>query len=174
MSAEFGPLDDDHETDAGVIEYCGGQLIRLTCLFFSRISDAHVRYQPEANRLSLHGESENAGSPFRAGMYAMWAISWPIVLALGMIGALAEFVSVTAGTAWVPAALMLFGAGGCVGLFAIMGAVERVGGLEVYDHTTPKPDERIEELADNYVDGELDREAFEQEVETIFEREAER
>jgi hypothetical protein len=105
-------------------------------------------------------------------MYAMWAISWPIVLALGMIGGLAELVSITAGTAWVPAAAMLFGAGALVGVFAVMGAVQRLGGLEVFDHTTPKPDDRIKELADGYVDGELDREEFAAEVETVFEREA--
>jgi hypothetical protein len=86
----------------------------------------------------------------------------------------AEVGSMAADTPLAPVSFAIVLLSFAVGLTTLWGVVGRIKSLNVLDHTTPKPDDRIDELADGYVDGELDREEFAAEVETIFEREAER
>jgi len=173
MTVEFGPLDDD-DHGSGIMWQTSGWLLEQFVGGVQRVWDIGMSYSAGQNRLSLHGESERPGDPFRAGvLVGMLPLTLILILTCGMFFVYL-FTGAVTRTALKPAALLVlitYGAGVTVGMF---GLVDRAVSMEVYDHTTPKPDERIEELADNYVDGELDREAFEQEVETIFEREAER
>jgi len=172
MTAEFGPLDDDH--GSGIMWQTSGWLLEQFVGGVQSVWDIGMSYSAAQNRLSLHGESERPGDPFRAGMLVG---VFPLTLILLLIGgklSLFMLTGVVAGTVLELPALLVFAAYGTACTIGLFGLANRITSMEVYDHTIPKPDDRIDELADNYVDGDLGREAFEQEVETVFEREAER
>jgi hypothetical protein len=169
MTAEFGPLEDAQ--GSGIRWQTSGWLLEQFVGGVQRVWDMGISYSAAQNRLSLHGESERPGDPFRAGALAVIVpLTLILILTCGMFS-MYMLTDAIRGTVLNLAASVLFVAsvaGAAVGMF---GLVDRIMSMEVYDHTTPKPDDRIEELADNYLDGELDREAFEKEVETVFERE---
>jgi len=172
MTAEFGPLDDDH--GSGIMWQTSGWLLEQFVGGVQTIWDIGMSYSAAQNRLSLHGESERPGDPFRAGaLVGMLPLTLILLLACGMFSVYLFTGAVTGTALELPAllALVAYGAGCTISLF---GLAKRSVSMEVYDHTIPKPDERIDELADNYIGGDLDREEFAQEVETVFEREAER
>jgi len=176
MTSEFGPLNpENHDPTSGVTGWLADKMVAATVRGYTHFLDSSIRYDATQNRLSLHGESEHAGEGFAVGVIATLVVvsagvlsSLPIVVA----GELSMFlerpmpslvaVMALAGVAWAT-----------INVFEEI--MNRVTSIEVYDHrTVAHDDERIEELADGYVDGELDREEFAAEVETVFEREAER
>jgi hypothetical protein len=170
MTAEFGPLDDAQ--GSGIRWETSGWLLEQFVGGLQTIGDIGMSYSAAQNRLSLHGESERPSDPFRAGaLVTLLPLTLILLLVCGMFSMYMVTYAV-GGTVLDLAASVLFIASGAVCTIALSGLAKRSVSMEVYDHTIPKPDDRIEELADNYVDGDLDREAFEQEVETVFEREA--
>jgi hypothetical protein len=171
MTSEFKPVDSD-VSGSGISWAVSGKVLEWFVDGLSLFQDNRLRFSPTANRLSLHGESDCPGHPLRAG-----ALVGMTTLVLALIELLAVTAVGVASSAAVGTVLSipLFGLFLTLsGLFflSVNGLGDRMQGMEFIDHTTPKPDDRIKELADGYVDGDLDREEFAQEVETVFEREA--
>lgn len=174
MTAEFGPLDSgDHAPSGGVTGWLADTMVAATVRGYTHFLDDNIRYDATQNRLSLHGESEHAGEGFAVGMLTTLVIvSAGVVFFLPMvvIGEVSMLFERP-----IPALLAVMGligvAWATTNVFEEI--MDRASSIEVYDHrTAPHDDDRIDELADNYVDGDLDREEFAAEVETVFEREA--
>jgi len=177
MSTQFGPLDDDHERDSGLTAWLSDTMIVGTARLFTHFLDnSSIRYDPERNRLSLHGESEHAGEGFAVGVITMIVTVSAALLSVVpilIVGELSPLIVDSTATALV--AVLTLAAIALITVGVIGTTIDRVSSIEVYDHrTTATDDERLGELRAAYARGDLDRDAFEAEVESVVEREGER
>lgn len=133
-------------------------------------SKKRFSFDYQAVRLRLSGESEKAGDEIERvrALYETMAVHtmmWMLIALYAMWGAaISGFDSPLA----VVFAGIIF-----TSFVMVIGGKEAIKQTEIIDYAT-KPAPTFDELSKEYVDGELDREAFEQEVETVFEQEAER
>ena len=154
MTEEFGPLDPDSEGSGPAWQLAGWVMGGVVSLI-NQLGWSEATYDHTKNRLSLHGESEKAGSAFRAGAVAG---ALPIMTVLYSVCLLVLVVALPLqgmGPAFlIPSAMLL--AGSAVGVWLTMkGSVQRLGDMTVYDHTT-EPTPETDDLAAQYVDGEIE------------------
>ena len=155
MNEELGPLDDDCDPSGPVWEL--SKLLIAAYLKPINLSGAPIRYDRVANRLSLHGESENAGSALKAGTFiGLVPVGATLSPAAGAM-LLAENGKHLIGSGLaVPVALLALG---CIIASAVMmvSFFDHLKTMTVYDHTT-EPAPETDDLAQQYVDGEIDDE----------------
>ena len=176
MTAEFGPRN----VDLSATERVSAATMRFLFAVADTIIDEQgVRFNDQTATLSVRGESDQPGDGFKNGRLVS---IWGVVNALIPIGLLILLGEIPIQAGLLPASSLLSAVYSTLVLlplavFAMVnahGSISLLDKIDVIDHTTPKPDDRIEELADGYVDGQIDREEFAAEVETLFEREGER
>ena len=165
MTVEHGPLEVD-EKKRGFSWWLSGRMMAAIFSTLDRIGYP-IRFDAEKNRISVHGESENPGSEMKAGVLAaitpiMSVLFYSgVFILLGPAVETADEFSAAAGVVvFVPFALL---AVLLIGSFS--GHFERVKQMRVVDHTTePLPDD-LDDLKQQFVDGDLDDTEFEAQLE---------
>jgi len=165
MTAEHGPLAED-ESKREIGWHISGMMVSSVVQVF-RLRTNSIRYDRHKNRISLHGESQNPGSPYKAG----------VIAALVPLSAFMMYIGVAAMFWQLPNALssyseVLSGAVGGLYLGIVITLVtctipllERIKQMSVVDHTTePLPDD-LDDLKQQFVDGDLDDSEFEAQLE---------
>jgi len=166
MSTEFGPLDSDGE-DSGLSWRLAGASI-ATFVTGMQLLGLSTRYDRVQNRYSLHGESDRAGSPLRAGVLmglvpAMTLVTW---LTIGLL--ILQAQSFAVGTVFLTLLSSLVVVWGIIGLVMIDGLGERMTSATVTDHTT-EPVDDCDDLKQRYLSGEIDERELEAETEARLE-----
>jgi len=165
MSVEHGPLESD-EQKRGFSWWLSGRMMIAIFSTLNRIGFP-IRFDPEKNRISVRGESENPGSEMKAGVLAALTPIMSVLFYSGLFILLGpavetadEFSAAAGVVVFVPFALL---AVLLIGSFS--GHFERVKQMRVVDHTTePLPDD-LDDLKQQFVDGDLDDQEFEQQLE---------
>jgi len=166
MTDEFGPSDDDPAS--GLAYRMGGWWLSVVCAAVSIPASDRLRFDPQADRLSIHGESESTGSAYEAGQLSVLFPMVSIAVFLFILMVVAELLGVTVGTVFELPALVLSVAGFISTAPTVGGLLQRMNGMEVYDHRTePTPD--MDDLTQQYVDGEIDTDQLEAKTEARLE-----
>lgn len=167
MSPEMGPADSD-SSQWWPMEWLGSRSVAAMVKFvdlYSKYTDGDVRLNIDLDRceISLHGESEQTGDPFSRGYL------------LGLLEGLTALTAVYLG-------LMMLGSGvgtpvvavtAIISLFffaAAFASVLSLANFTVVDLTTEKRPAELDELAKQYVDGEIDEQELEQRSEQVVAR----
>ena len=165
MTVEIGPLDDDEPDTDSLSWLISGKLLSVSVRLWRGLGADSIRYDDEKNRLSIRGESDRAGCQFRGGyligLVSVMAVLQAVMVAVlfGHIGSLSEsFIFHTV-------MLLLMLAVALPTLVSLDGLGERMRSMTVYDHTTePLPDD-LDDLKQQFVDGDLDDSEFEAQLE---------
>jgi len=166
MTAEFGPNDND--PDGGFTYRMAGWWLSVVCAVLPTPDSAGVRFDPEADRLSVRGESESAGSGYQAGQFSVMFSLLAAVVAMGFVVITVETLQLAVGTAFELPALALMGVIGVTAIWTIGGLFERINSMEVVDHRT-EPSREFDDLTQQYVDGEIDTDELEAQTEARLE-----
>lgn len=166
MTEELGPLNDDTDRSDPIWEL--SKWIIAAYITPINVLGAPIRYDQSANRLSLHGESENAGSALKAGTFIGLVLTGATLSPAAGAMLLAENGKHLIGSGLaVPVALLALG---CIIASAIMMAsfFDHLKTMTVYDHTT-EPTPELDDLTSQYVDGDIDTEELEARAEARLE-----
>ena len=168
MTAEFGPRD----VDLSLMERIAAHATRYTTWLLSDLTNPSLTYNPKHATLSLSGESEDSGNGYARGVLVGMLYLHNVVLALGAIVLAGEAASVVASVGAIVGTIV-----GVVSLFVMFasalvgwGSVKLMAKTDVIDHTTEPLPEALDDLQQQYVDGEID----ESELAAAVEREVER
>jgi len=169
MTTEMG----DHDADPTIRQQVAGYSVVVAVKLMNHVSDdAYGRYNRHEARLSLYGESEDAGDAYERGrsVSAVTSIAqmWPgfvmvLMAVLGAPVAAAGGVLVSSVVTFVMLAVTLFAAGNSLG---IIGLTKKIG---VVDHTTEPTPDAVDELKERYVAGDLDDAELEREAAEVWE-----
>ena len=166
MTEELGPLDGDTDPSGMVWEL--SKYIIAAYIKPINVLGAPIRYDRAANRISLHGESENAGSALKAGTFiGLVPVGATLTPATGGM-LLAEQGDHLVGTGLaVPVALLTLG---CIIAAAVMmvSFFDHLKTMTVYDHTT-EPTPEFDDLDAQYLNDEIDEATLEAEKEARLE-----
>ena len=168
MTAEFGPRD----VELSFMEGVAAHATRYSTRLFSHMVNVRLRFNPERATLSLSGESQHPGDGFNLGLLVALVYLLNLIWSMGVALVAAEAVSVGASIDPIAAAVI-----GIPALFVIvgsilvgLGSISLIQKTDVIDHTTEPLPEALDELQQEYVDGEID----ESELAAAVEREVER
>ena len=167
MSTEFG--SDTRLDDANTAVRIASWLLDGWLSLLPRTGDVTFGFDRQKLRLSIHGESEHSGDAYNRGQIVallgalnVFISILPIMLIGGLTSVLGESV-----------APLLLGPMTIAAFFAIWtvtGSMELTDEIEVLDHTTePLPDD-LDDLKQQFVDGDLDDNEFEAAVEQVIDR----
>jgi len=170
MTTEMGPRDGDlcwrHRL--------AGYSVKGAVAFMNGVSDdARGRYDRVKGLLSLYGESDHAGDAFVRGRHvsAVTSIAMlgPILLIMlclvagavtqALFGAAVAAVPMTLGFVLNVAAL--------INAVALLGLSKHIG---VIDHTTEPAPDALDDLQQQYVDGEIDESELGERAAEVWER----
>ncbi len=165
MTVEHGPLFDDTHEENFSWWLSGKMISSLVALF--HFAGASIRYDTRANRLSLYGESENAGSPKKAGFLTGFIGTFSLFtyfVVMASVAVTGHIVADYSVLLALPFTLSVI----CICLLlgiSVEGHGKRMKQMTVVDHTTePLPDD-LDDLKQQFVDGDLDDEEFEAQLE---------
>lgn len=135
--------------------------------------DGRYRFDRHALRLSIHGESENAGDEFSRGRLAgalvplvqMGSLVGSAVVSVGLLG-LATVIGEAAARPLAVLSLL----GPLTSYGAIIGCWWLSDAISIVDHTTEPRPEVLDELEQRFVDGDLTEQELEQQVEQVIDR----
>jgi len=139
----------------------------------SGLSDTvSLRFDPRRATVSLSGESEYSGQPFNRGLLVGMVYLVNLLLSMSAIGLASEAATAAAdiGPALTAAVFVqsLFVSG--VSIIFAVGSIGLMWKTDVIDHTTdPAPDE-IQELQEQFVDGEIDEAELGERAAEVWER----
>jgi len=153
MTAKSGPLKPDSDPSGPVWEL--SKYIIAAYLKPINVLGAPIRYDRSANRLSLHGESENAGSALKAGQFVGLIPAGATLSPAAGAMVLANNGPHLIGTGLaLPVSLLALG---CIIASVVMmvSFFDHLKTMTVYDHTT-EPAPETDDLAQQYVDGEIE------------------
>jgi len=153
MTAKSGPLKPD--SDPSGPAWTVSKVVLSVYINGIGAAGAPISYDRSANRISLHGESENAGSGFKAGTFVGLTTLGATVTAAILGLYLADLSSMVVGTGLgVPVALLaLLSLAGGIAMLASL--LNHLSTMTVIDHTT-EPAPETDDLAQQYVDGEIE------------------
>jgi len=168
MTAEMGPRD----VDLGWTERLAGRAIAPLVALFNYIVDGPtVRYRSRTATVALSGESEHPGDGFNRGILVSLLLFSNILAWLMPMLVLSDTIQQTAAGSpvfWVASALMLpVGAFSLLNLFGTMGLLMKT---DVVDHTTEPAPDALDDLQQQYVDGEIDEEQLGERTAEVWER----
>lgn len=135
--------------------------------------DSYGRYDRATARLSLYGESEDAGDEYERGrdVSAVTGIAMlgPVLPCLALLY-LGRVITAVFGPV-VALPVMLVGA--IITLYAMFNVVALQGlgqKIGVVDHTTPPAPDALDELQREYVDGEIDEAELDERAAEVWDR----
>ena len=162
MSTEFGTdtrLDDANSAVRVASWLLDGWLSLLT-----RFGDVGISFDRQNLRLSMHGESEHSGDGYNRGQIVALLGVLNSFLGIVPIVLLGELTSVL-GESVAPLLLLPMTLAAFFGIWTVTGSMELADEIEVVDHTTePLPDD-LDDLKQQFVDGDLDDTEFEAQLE---------
>jgi len=170
MTAEMG----DHDATPTLRQRFAGISVAGAVALMNYVSDdAYGRYDRDTARLSLYGESENAGDAYERGRavssMTTVAVFGPMLPALAL--AVLADVMITAGGE--TAALLPWLLGLSVTSYAVTNAFGMIGltqKIGVVDHTTEPTPDALDDLQRQYVDGEIDEQELDERAAEVWER----
>jgi len=155
MTEEFGPLDADSRDVGSLSDRVSGWLLWIVVSAVPDQETSSLSYDMQHNRLSLHGESERAGSAYRVGRIAALTEILTVLVSLVPFLIVGVAHSAAMGTVLEWPLLAVLAAMGSGIIFAFGGISDRATAMTVYDHTT-EPTPETDDLAQQYVDGEIE------------------
>jgi hypothetical protein len=169
VTPELGPFKPDSSQPA-VFQWVGSRAAGA-CIHvldaITRLNDSTPRISVDHERqeIVLRGESEHAGDAFARG-FALGGLE-----ALAMVWSLVGVIFFTlAAVGDVAPVVMLLLALGCgLSAFTIPGSLAT---YSVVDLTTEPPDDRLDDLAERFLAGEIDETELEEEADKVVEYEA--
>jgi len=169
VTTEMGPRD----VDLTLSERFASRLTRYVVPLVSELSDTvSVRFDARRATLSLSGESEYSGDAFNRGLLVGVTYLFNILIAVLSISlaseaanAAVDFGPVVGLAAVVP---FLFVSGAA--LVFVMGTVGLMWKTDVVDHTTEPAPEELDDLQQQYVDGEIDEQELGERTAEVWER----
>lgn len=170
MTAEFG----DHDATPTLRQrFAGISIVGAVALVNYVSDDAYGRYDRDTARLSLYGESEDAGDGFQRGRevsdiasIAMLGPLLPVMLLLGFSGGLAELVGPLVA---LPVSVLGF-VSGVYALANVGGLMGLTTKISVVDHTTEPAPDALDDLQQQYVDGEIDEQELNERAAEVWQR----
>ena len=165
MTAEFGPRDVELSTT----ERVGARSIELLVRFMNwkSLDDKTLRFRTDSATFVVSGESEHSGEGYARGK----AVA-AVCVAAGIIPFVA-LLSLGPAVTKLPAPLDVVGSlllllSMALALVNLAGAFDVFKKADVIDHTTEPDPERLTELQDAYIAGEIDVDELEAEVEAVM------
>jgi len=165
MTAEFGPRGADLSTT----ERVGARSIELLVRFMNwkTLDDKTLRFRTESATFVVSGESEVSGEAYargkRVAAVCIAAGILPIVALLSLGPAVTNLPApLDAVGSWLLLLSMV------LALVNLSGALDVFEKADVIDHTTEPEPERLTELQDAYVAGDIDGDELEAEVEAVI------
>lgn len=161
----MGPRD----VDVSLSERVAGHGVRFWAWVASLDDDdPNVRFDPTTATVRVTGESEYSGNEFARARAATTLPALNIVIMLTTVAAIAASPP-PSGVLLAPYAV------GSLGLMAVCGAIgygsaSLINKINVVDHTTEPTPDRLDELEQRYVDGEIDEAELEREAAEVWKR----
>lgn len=170
MTAEMG----NHSATPTLRErFAGISVVGAVALMNYVGDEAYGRYDRATARLSLYGESEDAGDEYERGrdVSAVTSIAMlgPVVPVMALVGLSSVITAVAGEVVALPLTLVAFIS--CVwalaNVIALQGLEQKIG---VVDHTTPPAPDALDELQREYVDGEIDEAELDERAAEVWDR----
>jgi len=165
MTAEMGPRD----VDLTLVERLAGHGVRFWAWVASLDDDdPNVRFDPTTATVRVTGESEYSGDPFARARAATTLATLNIVITLSLVAAI-TMAPLPSGVLLAPYAvlslsfMLLCGAIG-------YGSASLIDKINVVDHTTEPAPDALDDLQQQYVDGEIDEEQLDERAAEVWER----
>jgi len=167
VTTEMGPRDDDELT---VSERAAGRMMDYIVRAFDHsIDDGAIRFNPETATLSLSGESERPGDRFSRGKIVAALCMGTALLSMMPLFFVAELMAV--GNPYLAAlGCLLTAVCGVSAIFITSGATDLINKVTVYDHTTEPAPDALDDIQQQYVDGEIDEEQLGERTAEVWER----
>ena len=167
MTTEMGPRDDGELT---LSERAAARLMDWLVRGLDLLADeGRIRFNAATATLSLSGESEQPDDAFSRGkIVAMLAATTAVVsvMPVMLISTLFEVPNpVVTAVGAVGTAVS-----GVVGIFMVSGVVDLLDKITVLDHTTEPAPDALDELHQQYVDGEIDESELGDRAAEVWER----
>jgi len=170
MTTEFG----DHDAALTLRQrFAGISIVGAVALVNYISDDAYRKYDRQRARLSVYGESENAGDGFQRGRevsdiasIAMLGPVLPTMLLLVFSGGVAELVGPLVA---LPVSVLGF-VSGVYPLANVGGLMGLTTKISVVDHTTAPTPEALDDLQQQYVDGEIDEQELDERAAEVWQR----
>ena len=168
MTVEMGPRDVDLSLDERFAARITQHVTPLTGLSDS----VSVRFDPRRATLSLSGESEYTGDEFKRGLLVALVYLFNVMLAVCTILLTAEAAEFAAETSPVlgAAALVPFLFLSLTGITFAFGSLGLMFKTDVIDHTTEPAPEEIQDLKEQFVGGEIDKDELGERAAEVWER----
>jgi len=167
MTTEMGPRD----VDLSWYERLSARAIKYISVVFGTFdSGSRVHFRPETATISITGESEQAGEPYQRGILVtllfminvfIWLLPVELLNALGQQAGSGPVLWAST-AALIP--LMLFI------IVNALGTLTLLTKTDVVDHTTEPAPEELDDLQQQYVDGEIDESELGERAAEVWER----
>jgi len=169
MTTEMGPRD----VDLTLSERFASRITRYVVPLVSEMSDTvSIRFDPRRATLSLSGESDHAGDAFNRGLLVGLVYLLNMLLTLAVLSLAAEAAQAATEISTILALAVgipfLFVSG--AGVAFAMGTAGLLFKTDVVDHTTEPAPDALDDLQQQYVDGEIDEAELGKRTAEVWER----
>jgi len=162
MTTEFG--SDTRLDDANSAVRVASWLLDAWLSLLPRPGDVSFRFDRQKLRLSIQGESEHSGDGYNRGQIVALISALNCMISIVPIMLIGELTTVV-GESLAPLLLLPMTLAALFAIWTVSGSMELTGEIEVVDHTTEPLPHDIQELSQQFVDGDLDDSEFEAQLE---------
>lgn len=168
MTEEMGPITEPDSAFERTLAQIGGVQVSAVVWLYDKMlavqgSDSSLEYDPRKLRHTIHGESENPGDEYPRSMLLSMAVFGGIILDTAILNSIPTVESTLLALLMLPVVTAV-GVAGVASIYTLLNST-------VLDLTTAKPDDGLDELAEQYLDGEMDEREFEQRADEVVARE---